>query len=226
MITNERPPLNSNRDRVQEDTLKYGQVEIGASSFVFMLKANQRGMFLRITEKSPNAFGSLIIPDSGLIEFKRLLERMAASASKKTGLVMREELLVERKRYELSLEQDRIGRFLSLTEISKEATNGLVIPVNGLNAFLGLLDEMVTAATKPEQKAWTPSIEQTLIVEHLNFQRKSFTLQLKKNSMGQFLRVIEEKDERVNSIIIPAEGLEEFKNLVVAMVELSKKQGD
>jgi hypothetical protein len=67
MILNERPapyghrPPRPPRPPAREDTLKSGQVEIGDASFLFQIKANPRGRFLRITEKSQTAFSSIII---------------------------------------------------------------------------------------------------------------------------------------------------------------------
>jgi len=64
MISNERPSpfgrrpyqgqaghgYSQSKPQIQEDTLKSGQVQIERKNFVFTLKENPRGRFLRITE--------------------------------------------------------------------------------------------------------------------------------------------------------------------------------
>ena len=64
-----KPPVN-------EDTLKSGQVQIERKTFVFTLKENIRGRLLRITEDLGGRRNSIIIPSTGLEDFKKLLEEM------------------------------------------------------------------------------------------------------------------------------------------------------
>src|SRR6201996_9077484 len=68
------------KPHVQEDTLKSGEVQIERKTFVFTLKENPRGRFLRITEDVGGRRDSIIIPSTGLEEFKKvLLEIVKAS---------------------------------------------------------------------------------------------------------------------------------------------------
>lgn len=82
MISNERPsPYRrwSNfppRPHVVEDTLKSGVVQIERKTFVFTLRENPRGRLLRITEDIGGRRNAIIIPSTGLVEFKKLLEEM------------------------------------------------------------------------------------------------------------------------------------------------------
>ena len=64
------------RPPVQEDTLKSGEVQIERKNFVFALKQNPRGRFLRITEDVNGRRDTIIIPSTGLAEFKKLLDEM------------------------------------------------------------------------------------------------------------------------------------------------------
>ena len=64
-----KPPVN-------EDTLKSGQVQIERKTFVFTLKENIRGRLLRITEDLGGRRNSIIVPSTGLKDFKKLLEEM------------------------------------------------------------------------------------------------------------------------------------------------------
>jgi len=57
-----------------EEVIASWRLEIERKAFVFYLKENVRGRLLRITEASPTYSNTIIIPASGLGEFKALLE--------------------------------------------------------------------------------------------------------------------------------------------------------
>ncbi|MGY8673651.1 MAG: RNA-binding protein [Verrucomicrobiia bacterium] len=57
--------------------------------------------------------------------------------------------------------------------------------------------------------------------ETIQVERKTFILTLKENPRGRFLRVTEDVNGRRDNIIIPTTGLEDFSNLVAAMVKTS-----
>lgn len=82
MISNERVSTQSrvarglSRPHLAEDTLKSDKVQIERKTFVFSLKENPRGRFLRITEDVAGRRDTIIIPAPGLDEFKRLLDDM------------------------------------------------------------------------------------------------------------------------------------------------------
>jgi hypothetical protein len=61
---------------VHEDSLKSGEVQIERKHFIFALKENPRGRLLRITEDIGGRYNSIIIPATGLHEFKKLLDEM------------------------------------------------------------------------------------------------------------------------------------------------------
>ena len=101
MISNERPsprsyrpygqshthshshsPSYGQKPHVAEDTLKSDQVQIERKTFVFTLKENPRGRFLRITEDVNGRRDTIIIPATGLGDFKRLLETMVEESDK------------------------------------------------------------------------------------------------------------------------------------------------
>jgi len=87
MISNERPspygraPYGQPKPPVQEDTLKSGQVQIERKTFVFTLKENPRGRFLRITEDVGGRRDTIIIPSTGLEDFNKLLEEMVRASN-------------------------------------------------------------------------------------------------------------------------------------------------
>lgn len=87
MISNDRPSPFGNRQYgapkvpVAEDTIKTDKVQIERKTFVFSLKENPRGRFLRITEDVGGRRDTIIIPAPGLEDFKRLLEDMVKAAA-------------------------------------------------------------------------------------------------------------------------------------------------
>ena len=64
-----------------------------------------------------------------------------------------------------------------------------------------------------------PVTEETLHSAELQIERKTFLFALKENPRGRFLRITEDVAGRRDTIIIPSTGLEEFKNVVDAMVK-------
>jgi len=52
--------------------------------------------------------------------------------------------------------------------------------------------------------------EENLYSDTLQVERKFYFFDIKENSEGKFLRITEKKDDRRNSIIIPASGLDMF----------------
>ena len=86
MISNERPspygrrPYGQPKPPVNEDTLKSEKVQIERKTFLFTLKENPRGRFLRITEDVGGRRDTIIIPATGLEEFRKLLDEMLKAA--------------------------------------------------------------------------------------------------------------------------------------------------
>lgn len=86
MISNDRPspygsrPYGTPKPPVNEDTLKTDRVQIERKTFVFTLKENPRGRFLRITEDVGGRRDTIIIPAPGLGDFKKLLDDMVKAA--------------------------------------------------------------------------------------------------------------------------------------------------
>lgn len=88
MISNERPspygqrPYSAaHKPNVQEETLKTDKVQIERKTFVFTLKENPRGRFLRITEDVNGRRDTIIVPAPGLDDFKKLLDDMVKASA-------------------------------------------------------------------------------------------------------------------------------------------------
>lgn len=57
---------------------------------------------------------------------------------------------------------------------------------------------------------------------HLQVERKEITFELKENLNGTFLRITEEVRGHRNRIVIPATGLEQFRDAVTEMIQFNK----
>lgn len=64
-----------------EDTLRSDKVQIERKTFLFTLKENPRGRFLRITEDVNGRRDTIIIPATGLEEFRKVFDEMLKSSA-------------------------------------------------------------------------------------------------------------------------------------------------
>ena len=92
MISNERPSPYGRRPYqgqgyqqpprpiVQEDTIKTSEIQVERKIFTITLKENPQGRFLRITEEAGTKRNSIIVPITGLDDFKRVITEMAKAA--------------------------------------------------------------------------------------------------------------------------------------------------
>ncbi|MFT4586947.1 MAG: hypothetical protein ACI9VS_003702 [Candidatus Binatia bacterium] len=89
MISNERPSSHGQRPyggyqqqrpkrNVEEESLRTEKLQVERKTFIFTLKENVRGRFLRITEDVNGRRDTIILPTTGLEDFKKVLEGMAA----------------------------------------------------------------------------------------------------------------------------------------------------
>lgn len=89
MISNERPSPHGYRSYsagpprppINEDTLKQEKIQIERKAFIFTLKENPRGRFLRITEDVNGRRDNVIIPSTGLEEFQKVFESMVKASA-------------------------------------------------------------------------------------------------------------------------------------------------
>ena len=90
MISNERPSPYGNRPPygsgmppkppIHEDTLRTEKIQIERKTFIFTLKENPRGRFLRITEDVNGRRDNIIIPSTGLEDFKKIVDEMVKTS--------------------------------------------------------------------------------------------------------------------------------------------------
>lgn len=89
MISNEHstkrghagPGRGETRHAIAEESIKTERVQIERKTFVFALKENVRGRFLRITEDLGGRRDAIIVPATGLEEFRRVLDDMIQASA-------------------------------------------------------------------------------------------------------------------------------------------------
>lgn len=90
MISNERPspfgrrPYDSSahhKPHVAEDQIHSEKIQIERKTFVFALKENPRGRFLRITEDVGGRRDTIIVPATGLEEFQKALDLIVKASA-------------------------------------------------------------------------------------------------------------------------------------------------
>ena len=92
MISNERPSPFGGRPRAYpshqpprpgppEETLRTEKLQIERKTFIFTLKENPRGRFLRITEDVGGRRDNVIIPATGLEDFKKIVDEMVKTSA-------------------------------------------------------------------------------------------------------------------------------------------------
>ena len=84
MISSEQPNRSSysehsGKSHGGEETLKTEQIQVERKIFIFTLKENPRGRFLRITEDVGGRRDTIILPATGIVEFKRVIDNMLKS---------------------------------------------------------------------------------------------------------------------------------------------------
>ena len=82
MISNDYPSASSGPGamrRSPDRTLHFLQVQLERKDFEFALKENARGRFLRITERANGRANTIVIPATGLQDFKRLVEEIGSA---------------------------------------------------------------------------------------------------------------------------------------------------
>jgi hypothetical protein len=62
----------------QETTLRSERLQVERKTFVFTLKENDRGRFLRIAEESNGHRDMIIVPSTGLEDFNKILAQIIA----------------------------------------------------------------------------------------------------------------------------------------------------
>jgi hypothetical protein len=69
-------------------------------------------------------------------------------------------------------------------------------------------------------------VEDILMTERIQIERKQFYFDLKENPRGRFLRITEDVGGRRDTIIVPSTGLEQFMESLARAIEVSREAGE
>jgi len=68
-------------------------------------------------------------------------------------------------------------------------------------------------------------MDDELVTEQVQVERKMFSFTLKQNPRGRFLKITEDVGGRRDTIIIPSTGLDQVREIVEHMIEADRKAG-
>jgi hypothetical protein len=68
-------------------------------------------------------------------------------------------------------------------------------------------------------------VENELLSEQVQIERKTFSFDLKENPRGRFLKVTEDVGGRRDTIIIPATGLAQVRDIIDRAISADKQAG-
>ncbi|MFC1498597.1 DNA-binding protein [Verrucomicrobiota bacterium] len=69
------------------------------------------------------------------------------------------------------------------------------------------------------------AVDKELLSEQVRVERKQFTFDLRENPRGRFLKVTEDVGGRRDTIIIPATGLEQIREILDRTIKANKDAG-
>ena len=70
------------------------------------------------------------------------------------------------------------------------------------------------------------AVDDQLLSERIQIERKQFFFDLKENPRGRFLKITEDVGGRRDTIIIPSTGLDLFRDTIELAIEADKKNSD
>ncbi len=66
----------------------------------------------------------------------------------------------------------------------------------------------------------------SLVTEQIQVERKSFLFDLKENPRGRFLKITEDVGGRKDTIIIPSTGLEQVREIIDHIINIDRSAAD
>ncbi len=69
------------------------------------------------------------------------------------------------------------------------------------------------------------AVDKELLSEHAHIERKVFSFDLRENAMGRFLKITEDVGGRRDTVIIPASGLAQIKDLLDKVLDADLRAG-
>ena len=202
-----------------EPTLQSLQMECGARIILLALQSNQRGNFIRVVVEENDWYNAIIVPLFAADEFRQCVDSVTRGGAVTKGMVESEGRTIF-----VRLEHND----LLLGERSEKRNISVIIPQPAIGDFKRMLDELLetaaTAAKRPNRRPQKPRLdEKTLYSRKLPAGAKTVQLMVKENSLGRFLRLVEGDGFRFTSVIIPAEQLDEFRNMLDEAICVSRQ---
>ena len=68
-------------------------------------------------------------------------------------------------------------------------------------------------------------MQEQLLSERIQIERKQFFFDLKENPQGRFLKITEDVGGRRNTIIVPSTGLTDFRDMVESVIKADEEAG-
>jgi hypothetical protein len=69
-------------------------------------------------------------------------------------------------------------------------------------------------------------VDDLLVSDRIQIERKQFYFDLKENPRGRFLRITEDVGGRRDTIIVPATGLDEFMDAIARTLKVCQENGE
>lgn len=66
-------------------------------------------------------------------------------------------------------------------------------------------------------------MDDQLLTERIQIERKQFTFDLRENPRGRFMKITEDVGGHRDTIIVPSTGLEQFRDVILQMIEADKR---
>jgi hypothetical protein len=194
-------------------------MECGARIILLALQSNQRGNFIRVVVEENDWYNAIIVPLFAADEFRQCVDSVTQSGAVTKGMVE-----IDGKTIFVRLEHND----LLLGERSEKRNISIIIPQPAIGGFKRMLDQLLAtaaaAAKRSNCRQRKPGLdEKTLYSRKLPAGTKTVQLMLKENSLGRFLRLVEGDGFRFTSVMIPAEQLDEFRNLLNEAACVSKQ---
>ena len=74
------PGFRNPKPPVEEETLRTEKIQVERKMFIFVLKENNRGRFVRITEDVGGRRDSIIVPATGLDDFMKAMDEIVRAS--------------------------------------------------------------------------------------------------------------------------------------------------
>eukprot|EP00296_Roombia_truncata_P008025 JP446491.1.p1 GENE.JP446491.1~~JP446491.1.p1 ORF type:complete len:290 (-),score=74.17 JP446491.1:154-1023(-) len=217
------------------------ELSIEKKRFMFYLKANVRGRFLKIAEVSGSR-SFIMVPKPAISALHDLVAEcieshgdngQAPENPPETEIeLLSKEVSVEQKKFFVNLKENQRGRFLKIAEVQAGQRSTIIVPSVGWVQFRDMLMELDSDDSPPVPQTFpvggpavvaagavniTAGEETELLTKEMFAEQKRFYLNLKQNTRGRFLKIVEcgaPGSSNRNSIFVPESGWVDLRKLL------------